>query len=74
MRDGQVVEVAFDQRWLPDASPASIAEQARAALSAAAAAWREQSATPALNGRSFQELREVTADPAALLRRLGLAR
>jgi len=67
---GQVTAVEFDRAWLACADVTAVAEHARHALRAAFA----DAAAPGLTGVGpLDEVRALTADPAGLLRRLGLA-
>jgi hypothetical protein len=68
-----VTAVDFDQSWLSKAPAVEIAQRLRAAFEAAAQAGPESAAVKALDDSSIRELREVSADPQELLRRLGLA-
>jgi DNA-binding protein YbaB len=69
---GRLTGVEFDQRWLADAGAEAIAEQVLAGFAAAYRADPRTAVADALEHPTFRELREVTADPHELLRRLGL--
>jgi DNA-binding protein YbaB len=69
---GRVTAVDFDQSWLSKAPAVEITRRLRAAFEAAAQAGPESAAVKALDDSSIRELREVSADPQELLRRLGL--
>jgi DNA-binding protein YbaB len=66
---GQVTAVELDRAWLRAASETAIAEHATQALRAAFAAVHD---APIWQRRAMDEVRALTADPAAFLRHLGL--
>jgi hypothetical protein len=66
---GQVTAVEFDRAWLASAAAAAIADHARQALRAAFAGADASGLT---GFGPLDEVRALTADPAVLLRRLGL--
>jgi DNA-binding protein YbaB len=72
---GRVVDVEFDESWLSQTSqtPAvEISRHLRAAFDAVEQAGPRHAAAEALDNPTIREFREATADPAELLRRLGL--
>jgi hypothetical protein len=72
MDGGRVVAVDFDQSWLRQAPTVEITQRLRAAFTAVEEAGPQSAAAAALDNSSIRELREVSADPRELLRRLGL--
>jgi hypothetical protein len=70
---GRVVDVEFDESWLSRAPAVEISRHLGAAFDAVAQAGpRHAAAAEALDNPTIREFREATADPAELLRRLGL--
>jgi len=72
MESGQITKVDFDHRWLRDASAAEISENAQVTFDEAFRTHARAATSATAESLSFRELREVTADPAELLYRLGL--
>lgn len=69
---GRVVEVELDESWLRQATAVAISRHLRAAFDAVDKAGPRYAAAQALDNSTIRELREATADPSDLFRRLGL--
>ncbi|GII20760.1 YbaB/EbfC family nucleoid-associated protein [Planosporangium mesophilum] len=68
---GEFVDIAFDHRWLAAAENGTIASAVRDALRNAQEVAIEAEGASVSPG--FEELRSLVADPATMLRRLGLS-
>ncbi|MBE1485073.1 hypothetical protein [Plantactinospora soyae] len=75
VKRGQIAEVEISQRWLREQpSGSAVGSEVLAACQDAYDQETEDEAASLAGLPAIVELRELTADPAALLRRLGMAR